>query len=55
MTHYWHFLDGPLGIAGVLLMAAAGGLLLLGRREPTLPHLDPLGDGRVRQASPADG
>ncbi|WP_133677889.1 hypothetical protein [Brachybacterium sp. AG952] len=55
MAHYSHFLDGPLGIAGVLLMAAAGGLLLLGRREPALPRLDPLGDGRVRQASPADG
>lgn len=55
MAHYSHFLDGPLGIAGVLLMAAAGGLLLLGRREPALPRLDPLGDGGVRQASPADG
>ncbi|WP_062948205.1 CPBP family intramembrane glutamic endopeptidase [Brachybacterium sp. sponge] len=55
MAHYSHFLDGPLGIAGVLLMAAAGGLLLLGKREPALPHLDPLGDGRGREASPADG
>ncbi len=55
MAHYSHFLDGPLGIAGVLLMAAAGGLLLLGRREPALPHLDPLGTARIREASPADG
>ncbi|MCT1775105.1 CPBP family intramembrane glutamic endopeptidase [Brachybacterium sp. p3-SID957] len=55
MAHYSHFLDGPLGIAGVRLMAVAGGLLLLGRREPALPHLDLLGDGRVRQASSADG
>ena len=55
MAHYSHFLDGPLGIVGVLLMAAAGGLLLLGRREPALPRQDPLGDGRARTAPPADG
>jgi len=55
MTHYSHFLDGPLGITGVLLMAAAGGLLLLGRRDPALPGLDPLRGGRGPETTPADG
>ncbi len=55
MAHYSHFLDGPLGITGVILMIAIGGVLLLGRREPALPRLDPLGDGRAPEATPADG
>lgn len=55
MAHYSHFLDGPLGVAGVILMIAVGGLLLLGRRDPALPRLDPRGAGPDPQASPADG
>ena len=55
MAHYSHFVDGPLGITGALLMAAAGGLLLLGRREPELPHLDPARDGRRPAPVTADG
>jgi len=42
MAHYSHFLDGPLGIVGGVLMAAVGLLLLIGRRDPALPQLDPL-------------
>lgn len=42
MAHYSHFLDGPLGVAGIVLMAATGLLLLIGRRDPALPQLDPL-------------
>ena len=54
-AHFSHFLDGPLGIIGVVLIVATGLLLLLGRRDPALPQLDPLTDPSVPGSAPADG
>lgn len=42
MEQYSSFIDGPAGIIGVVLMAAAALVLLVRRRDPDLPRLDPL-------------
>lgn len=47
MESFNHFLDGPLGLVGAVLMTLAGLALMPWRRRPDLPELDP---GQPRDA-----